>query len=83
MRLGDGQVGGRLVQASSGEVTPRAHQGKSGNGGTGAMRAALPKQDDEPMRLARTVCPGAPSPARVAVEDRFCGAPVARITVIR
>ena len=67
-----------------------------------ALRAALHKQDGEPMRLTRTVCPGALSPARVAAQsratakgwpesghsrlsvvDRFCCAPVARITVIR
>jgi hypothetical protein len=67
-----------------------------------ALRAALHKQDGEPMRLTRTVCPrravtgtrssaiqgdvkGWPEPAhsRLSVEDRFCGAPVARITVIR
>jgi hypothetical protein len=28
VRLDDGQVGGRLVQASPGEVTPWAHQGQ-------------------------------------------------------
>ena len=66
-----------------------------------ALRAALHKQDGEPMRLNRTVCPGAvtgtrssaiqgygkdwPEPAhsRLSAEDRVCGAPVARITVIR
>jgi hypothetical protein len=65
-------------------------------------RAALDKQDGEPMRLTRTGLPrravtgtrssaiqgdgkGWPEPAhpRLSVEDRFCGAPVARITVIR
>jgi hypothetical protein len=65
------------------------------------LRAALHKQDGEPMRLTRTVCPGAvtdtrssaiqgygkgwPEPAhsRLSMVDRVCGAPVARITVIR
>jgi hypothetical protein len=35
-----------------------------------ALRAALHKQDGEPMRLTRTVCPGALSPARVAAQFR-------------
>jgi hypothetical protein len=35
-----------------------------------ALRAASFKQDGEPMRLTRTVCPGALSPARVAAQSR-------------
>jgi len=36
-----------------------------------ALRAALHKQDGEPMRLTRTVCPGALlSTARVAAHSR-------------
>ena len=35
-----------------------------------AFRAALHKQDGEPMRLTRTVCPGGLSQARAAAHSR-------------
>ena len=74
--------------------------GGSGRRALPGRVAALHKQDGEPMRLTRTVCPARavtgtrsanpdgkdwPEPAysRLSVEDRFCGAPVARINVIR
>jgi len=34
------------------------------------VAAALHKQDGEPMRLTRTVCPGALSPARAGAQSR-------------
>jgi hypothetical protein len=51
-----------------------------------ALRAALHKQDGEPMRLTRTVCPGAVSPARGAVQSRGDGkggAATSRFTAVR
>jgi hypothetical protein len=102
VRLGDGQVGGRLVKASPGEVTPCAPQGQPGKGWAWPRcgRRCTSKTTSRcgwPEGLPRRAVTGTrsstiqgdgkgwPKPAhsRLSVEDSFCGAPVARITVIR
>jgi alpha/beta hydrolase fold len=60
----------QLVQKSFGRgLRPARNRASSGKECRAALRVALHKQDCEPMRLTRTVCPGALSPARVAAQS--------------